>query len=309
MIDGNHSSLSMVKQCSLLGLHRSGLYYKPCSESLENLIILRLLDEQYFKTPFYGARKLTVLLKKQGFKINRKRVKRLMELMGWRTLYRYKNTSEPDKQNRLYPYMLKGLRVERPNQVWAMDITYVPMRKGFMYLCAIIDLRTRFVVNWSLSNTMTAEWCKQAVEESLETHGCPEILNTDQGSQFTSDVFTGLLKENNVQTAPDKLPDLMPGTTTNDVEATIHSHPLNVTIADDKAYGQSADVPSDGDKKTFSQYNRNIIVGPLGQLGTVTKNSDGTLNIPSRPIGIAIYDRNSNPIIDLTRRAVEKILK
>jgi putative transposase len=164
---------------------------------------MRLLDEQYFKTPFYGVRKLTVLLKKQGFKINRKRAKRLMELMGWRTLYRYKNTSGPDKQNRLYPYMLKGLRVERPDQAWAMDITYVPMRKGFMYLCAIIDLHTRFVVSWSLSNTMTAEWCRQVVEESLGTHGCPEIFNTDQGSQFTSDVFTGLLKENNVQISMD----------------------------------------------------------------------------------------------------------
>lgn len=203
MIDTRHSSLSVVKQCRLLGLHRSGLYYKPCSESQENLMILRLLDEQYFKTPFYGARKLTVLLKRQGFRINRKRTRRLMELMGWQTLYRYNNTSEPDKQNRLYPYMLKGLRIERPNQVWAMDITYVPMRKGFMYLCAIIDLHTRFVVNWSLSNTMTAEWCKQVVEEAIETHGCPEIFNTDQGSQFTSDVFTGLLKEKNIQISMD----------------------------------------------------------------------------------------------------------
>src|SRR5450631_1370334 len=146
MIDNKHS-LSIVKQCGLLGLHRSGLYYMPCSESEENLTILRLLDEQYFKTPFYGTRKLTVLLRKQNFRINHKRVNRLMDLMGWQTLYRYKSTSEPDKQNRLYPYMLKGLRIERPNQVWAMDITYVPMRKGFMYLCAVIDLHTRYVVN------------------------------------------------------------------------------------------------------------------------------------------------------------------
>ena len=115
MIDNGHSSLSVVKQCGLLGLHRSGLYYKPCGESQENLIILRLLDEQYFKTPFYGARKLTVLLNNQGFRINRKRTRRLMELMGWQTLYRYKNSSEPDAQNRLYPYMLKGLRVGRSN--------------------------------------------------------------------------------------------------------------------------------------------------------------------------------------------------
>src|SRR3981081_122491 len=120
MIDQQNSSLSVKRQCQLVNVHRSGLYYKPCSESRENLTIMRLLDEQYFKTPFYGVRKLTVLLNKQGFRINRKRTRRLMELMGWQTLYRYKNTSEPDKQNRLYPYMLKGLRVERSNQVWAM---------------------------------------------------------------------------------------------------------------------------------------------------------------------------------------------
>jgi len=203
MIDDKHISLSVVKQCQVLGLHRSGLYYKPFNESTENLVILRLLDEQYFKTPFYGSRKLTVLLKKQGFKVNRKRTKRLMELMGWQTLYRYKNTSEPDKQNRLYPYMLKGLRIERANQVWAMDITYVPMRKGFMYLCAVIDLYTRFVVNWSLSNTMTAEWCKQVAEEAMEEHGSPEIFNTDQGSQFTSDVFIDLMKARKVQISMD----------------------------------------------------------------------------------------------------------
>jgi putative transposase len=203
MVDYKHSSLSIVRQCRILGLHRSGLYYKPCSESEENLGILRLLDEQYYKTPFYGVRKLTVWLKKQDFKINRKRVKRLMEVMGWQTLYRYKHTSEPDKQNRLYPYMLKGLRIERPNQVWAMDITYVPMRKGFMYLAAVIDLHTRFVVNWGLSNTMTAEWCKQVAEEAMENHGNPEIFNTDQGAQFTSEVFTGLLKAREVQISMD----------------------------------------------------------------------------------------------------------
>ena len=203
MIDKTHSVLSIVNQCRLLVLHRSGLYYKSCAENEENLVIMRLLDEQYYKTPFYGVRKLTVWLKKQDFKVNRKRVKRLMDLMGWQTLYRYKSTSEPDKQNRLYPYMLKGLKIERINQVWAMDITYVPMRKGFMYLCAVIDLYTRFVVNWSLSNTMTAEWCKQVVEEAMDNYGTPEIFNTDQGSQFTSEVFTALLKYRNVKISMD----------------------------------------------------------------------------------------------------------
>jgi len=203
MIDKQESSLSINRQCRLVNVHRSGLYYQPCSESQENLIILRLLDEQYFKTPFYGVRKLTVLLKGQGFRVNRKRVNRLMELMGWKTLYRHKNTSEPDKQNRLYPYMLKGLRITRANQVWAMDITYVPMRKGFMYLSAVIDLHTRYVVNWSVSNTMTAEWCKEVAGEAMEKYGQPDIFNTDQGSQFTSEVFTGLLKEKKVQISMD----------------------------------------------------------------------------------------------------------
>lgn len=203
MIDKKHTDLSISRQCHLLGLHRSGLYYKPCAEKEENLAIMRLLDEQYFKTPFYGVRKLTVWLKRQHYTVNRKRVKRLMELMGWRTLYRYKSTSEPDKQNRLYPYLLKGMRIRRANQVWAMDITYVPMKKGFMYLCAIIDLHTRYVVNWSLSNTMTAEWCKQVVQEAIDQYGMPEIFNTDQGSQFTSEVFTHLLLEKNIQISMD----------------------------------------------------------------------------------------------------------
>jgi putative transposase len=191
------------RQCRLVNVHRSGLYYKPCAESQENLSILRLLDEQYFKTPFYGVRKLTVLLKQSSFTVNRKRVKRLMALMGWRTLYRYKCTSEPDRHHKRYPYLLKGLAITRPNQVWAMDITYVPMRKGFMYLCAVIDLHTRYVVNWSLSNTMSAEWCAQVAQEAIEWYGAPEIFNTDQGSQFTSDLFTGQLKERNIQISMD----------------------------------------------------------------------------------------------------------
>jgi putative transposase len=203
MIDKQESSLSIARQCELVNVHRSGLYYKPCNETEENLTIMRLLDEHYFKTPFYGVRKLTILLKGQGFNVNRKRADRLMKLMGWQTLYRHKNTSEPDKQNRLYPYMLRGLSIKRANQVWAMDITYVPMRKGFMYLCAVIDLYTRYVVNWSVSNTMTAEWCKQVAEEAMEKYGNPEIFNTDQGSQFTSDVFIGLLKEREINISMD----------------------------------------------------------------------------------------------------------
>lgn len=203
MIDKKNSSLSVAGQCRILQVPRSGLYYQPCSESQENIDIMRLLDEQYFKTPFYGVRKLTAWLKGLRYTINRKRVKRLMDLMGWQTIYRRPNTSKPNKQNRIYPYMLKELDINRPNQVWAMDITYVPMRRGFMYLCAILDLHTRFVLNWGVSNTMTADWCTEVVKEAIVKYGKPDIINTDQGSQFTSDEFTGLLLGNGISISMD----------------------------------------------------------------------------------------------------------
>jgi putative transposase len=202
-VDRQDSSLSIASQCRLLGIHRSGLYYQPCSESEENLQLMRLLDEQYFKTPFYGARRLTAWLQSLGYGINRKRVRRLMQQMGWQTIYRRPNTSKPCKEHKIYPYLLKDLVINKINQVWAMDITYVPMKHGFMYLCAVIDIHTRYVVNWSVSNSMTAEWCAAVVEEAVEKYGPPQIMNTDQGSQFTSDVFTGLLKGQNIQISMD----------------------------------------------------------------------------------------------------------
>lgn len=203
MVDEKHLQMSIVEQCNLLSIHRSGVYYKPCPESEENLCIMRLLDEQYFKTPFYGVRRLTAWLETLGYKINRKRVRRLMGIMGWETIFRPPRTSDPDKQHKVYPYLLKGLDITRVNQVWATDITYVPMRKGFMYLCAIIDIHTRYVINWSISNTMTADWCKEVLQEAIEQHGKPEIFNSDQGSQFTSDVFTGCLLDNEIQISMD----------------------------------------------------------------------------------------------------------
>ena len=203
MVDKNYTDLSVVKQCRILGIHRSGLYYQPRPESEENLRIMRMLDEQYMKTPFYGMPKLKDWLKRQGILINHKRLKRLMKKMGWKTLYRYKSTSKRDQQHPVYPYLLKGLQISRPNQVWAMDITYVPMRRGFMYLAAIIDLHTRYVINCSVSNTMTAEWCTQVLQEAFNTHGAPEIFNTDQGSQFTSELFTSVLKGNEVAISMD----------------------------------------------------------------------------------------------------------
>ncbi len=197
--------LSMNRQCKLLQIHRSGLYYTPVPESEENLCLMRLMDEQYLNTPFYGIRRLTQWLRKKEYEVNTKRVRRLMKLMGWQTLYRKKNTSKPSKEHPAYPYLLRDLKIERNNQVWGIDITYVPMRRGFMYLCAIIDLHTRYVVNWSISNTMTAQWCQQVVEDAIAMHGQPEIINSDQGSQFTAFEYTGLLtdRENPIQISMD----------------------------------------------------------------------------------------------------------
>lgn len=186
---------NVSRQCRWLGIHRSGLYYKPRMEKEENLLLMRLLDEKYLKTPFYGQRKLTCWLREKGFTVNGKRVKRLMELMGWQTLYRKPNTSWKNKEHKVYPYLLRDLTITHANQVWAIDITYIPMRKGFMYLCAIIDLHTRYVVNWSISNTMTAQWCRSIVEEAIAQHGKPLIINSDQGSQFTSEEYTSLFND------------------------------------------------------------------------------------------------------------------
>lgn len=203
MIDRTHQELSISRQCKLLALHRSGVYYTPSSESEENLALLRLLDEQYLNTPFYGIRRLTRWLQKQGYKVNRKRVKRLMELMGWQTLYRKPNTSWKNKQHPVFPYLLKEVKIDHSNQAWAIDITYVPMRRGFMYLCAIIDLHTRYVVNWSISNTMTAAWCCEVIQEAIQIHGKPEMINSDQGSQFTSMEYIELLKSHDISISMD----------------------------------------------------------------------------------------------------------
>ena len=203
MVDKQHTALSVVKQCELLQISRSGFYYQPARESLENLDILRVLDEQYLKTPFFGVEKLLVTLIVMGYKINRKRLRRLMKIQGWQTLYPQPHTTYTDVTAYKYPYLLRGLAVERKNQVWAIDITYVPMSHGFMYLCPVIDLHTRYVVGWGISNTMSAEWCVQIVQQAIETHGKPEIINSDQGSQFTSEAYTEALKGHGIQISMD----------------------------------------------------------------------------------------------------------
>lgn len=204
MIDKNDKEMSINKQCEVLSVHKSSLYYEPVGEKEENLKIMQLLDKQYFETPFYGALRLTAWLGEvEGFEVNIKRVRRLMKQIDWRTIYREPKTTIVNKLHHKYPYLLKDLKIEKANQVWATDITYIPMKQGFMYLCAIMDLYSRKVLNWSVSNTMSAEWCAEILKETIEKYGSPEIFNTDQGSQFTSDIFTNLLKENNIQISMD----------------------------------------------------------------------------------------------------------
>jgi len=163
---------------------------------------MKLIDRQYLATPFYGARKIAAWLKSQGQRVNRKRVRRLMRIMGLNAIYRHPRTSVPTPGHKIYPYLLSGMKITRPNQVWAADITYIPMARGFLYLVAIIDWYSRYVLSWRLSNTLEADFCVEALEEAL-TKGKPDIFNTDQGSQFTSEAFTGLLQQNGVRISMD----------------------------------------------------------------------------------------------------------
>ena len=184
--------LSLTRQCQLLGLSRAALYYRPIEVSGYELELMALIDRQYLRTPFYGSRRMTAWLQTQGHMVNRKRVQRLMGLMGLEAIYQRPHTSRPAPGHRIYPYLLRGLVIERVNQVWAADITYIPMARGFLYLVAVMDWVSRYVLAWRLSNTLDASFCVEALEEALN-QGRPEIFNTDQGSQFTNDDFTGVL--------------------------------------------------------------------------------------------------------------------
>ncbi|WP_268224069.1 IS3 family transposase [Sinomicrobium oceani] len=186
------SVLSIVRQCELVQVSRSSFYYKPVGESALNLELMRLIDEKYLLHPWLGVPRMTTWLQKDmGYKINHKRIERLYRLMGLSAAGPKPNTSKKGKGvlHRIYKYLLKGLKIVRVNQVWAMDITYIPVQGGYLYLCAIIDLYSRLVVGWSLSNTMSSDWCKQTLQGAIAQYGCPEILNTDQGSQFTAYEF------------------------------------------------------------------------------------------------------------------------
>lgn len=203
MIEVGHLDLSIATQCDLVGLNRSSFYYRPKGESPENLELMRLIDEQYTQTPFYGSPKMTWWLRaKKGKTVNHKRVERLMRLMGLQAVVPGPHTSRKHPEHPIYPYLLKGLAITRPNQVWATDITYIRMLRGFLYLVAVMDWYSRYVLSWRLSNTLDVGFCLEALDQAL-SQGRPEIFNSDQGSQFTSAEFTGRLKAAGVQISMD----------------------------------------------------------------------------------------------------------
>ena len=203
MVVRDHPSLSLSRQCRLLSIGRSSLYYTPKGECAETLALMRRIDELFLKYPFYGARRMALHLRRDGVRIGRRRAARLMRLMGLQAIYRAPRTSDPHPEHRVYPYLLRGLAIERPDHVWCADITYIPVQRGFLYLVAIMDWASRYVLAWRLSNTLDAGFCTDALEEALARYGTPEIFNTDQGSQFTSMAFTARLQAAGIRISMD----------------------------------------------------------------------------------------------------------
>ncbi len=202
MIEVGHPDLSIRHQCELVGLSRSTFYYEPVTESPLNLLLMRLIDLQYTKTPFYGYPKMTAHLRRAGYRVNPKRIRRLMRLMDIQAIYPKPRTTVAAKNHKVYPYLLRSLAITRPNQVWCSDITYVPMSCGFMYLVAVMDWFSRYVISWQLSNTLDSSFCLAALDQAL-TLARPEIFNTDQGSQFTANAFTTRLQQADVRISMD----------------------------------------------------------------------------------------------------------
>jgi putative transposase len=194
---------SISRQCEMLGIRRSSYYYRAKPIRPDDLKLMRQIDEMYLQNPTLGSRSISRQLKRQGKKVNRKRIQRLMRLMGIEAIYPKPHTSRPHPEHRIYPYLLRDLTIDRPNQVWAADITYVPMARGFMYLVAIMDWHSRKILAWRISNTLEPSFCVEALHEAIERHGVPEIFNTDQGAQFTSNVFTQVLKDHKVAISMD----------------------------------------------------------------------------------------------------------
>ncbi|MFQ5804802.1 MAG: IS3 family transposase [Candidatus Methylomirabilales bacterium] len=203
MIDLGHRRLSITRQCELVSISRSSFSYQGKGESELNVKLMRIIDEQFLETPYYGSRQMARHLRRAGHGIGRKRVRRLMRKMGLTPIYQRPRTSEPHPEHRVYPYLLRGQRIDRPNHVWCADITYIPMHRGFLYLVAIMDWASRKVLAWRLSNTLDVSFCVEALEEALQRFGPPEVFNTDQGSQFTSLEFTQVLKEAGVKISMD----------------------------------------------------------------------------------------------------------
>lgn len=202
LVDYPKGILSIKEQCESLGLARSTWYYQPEGESQENLAIMRALDEQYLKTPFFGYRKMTIVLKIRFPSLNEKRTRRLMKLMGMEAIYPKPKLSLKGPEDKIYPYILRGLTIDRVNQVWSTDITYIPLKKGFLYLVAIMDWASRYVLSWELSNSLEATFCINALKKALRITS-PEIFNTDQGSQFTSKDFLAILEEKGIRISMD----------------------------------------------------------------------------------------------------------
>jgi putative transposase len=204
MIDSQHPRVSILRQCEMLKISRSSVYYKRKQVNSEDLELMRIIDKQYLKTPVYGSRSMRNYLQRLGYRtINRKRVQRLMRLMGLEAIYPKPKTSRPHPAHKIYPYLLRGLKINRPNQVWTADITYIPLERGFMYLAAVMDWYSRKVLSWCVSNTLEADFCVEALKDAIHRHGRPEIFNTDQGSQFTSEDFTNELKAHGIKISMD----------------------------------------------------------------------------------------------------------
>lgn len=203
MIDPKSKKMSIVNQCKVLDIPRSSFYYSPKSVSAEDLDLMRQIDEQYLNHPSFGSRSMRRFLEKKGYKINRKRVQRLMRQMGMEAIYPKPRTSKPHPSHKVYPYLLRGMVIDTPNKVWATDITYVPMKHGFMYLVAIMDWHSRKVLSWRISNTLDSDFCVSALEEAIGKFGTPEIFNTDQGAQFTAKIFTDVLESHDIRISMD----------------------------------------------------------------------------------------------------------
>lgn len=203
MVDPEHRGISVRRQCELLDLPRSSFYYEPTPETEENLLLMCKIDEQYLQRPAMGSRAMTLWLVRQGYAVNRKRVQRLMRNMGLAGIARKRNLSVANKAHKVFPYLLRDLPITRVNQVWSTDITYIPVQGGYAYLCAVIDWHSRYVLAWELSNTLDAAFCVRAVERAMVQYGVPEIFNTDQGCQFTSEAFVGMLERHKVRISMD----------------------------------------------------------------------------------------------------------